>query len=101
MATTFPGDRYGRRLYARHLARRRAWRAARGDADAFRQIMQVHQRTGFLYYDDEPEPRSVTAEIWRTCLRRAAIWTALYALLAAAVLIAGALGWLDYHLTVR
>lgn len=55
----------------------------------------------YLYYDDEPEPRSATAEIWRTCLHRAALWTVFYVLLAAVVVVAGALGCLDFHLTVR
>lgn len=53
----------------------------------------------YSYYDDEPAPRSATAEIWWTCLRRAAAWTAFYAVLAALVLAAGASGCLDYHLT--
>lgn len=47
--TTRPSGRYARRVYARHLARRRAWRAARGDADTYRQIMRAHLDAGFLY----------------------------------------------------
>lgn len=89
-------------VYARHLLRRRVWRAASGDATAYQRIMRAHLATGHLfYYDDEPEPRSATAEIWRTCLHRAALWTVFYVLLAAVIVVAGALGCLDFHLTVR
>lgn len=55
----------------------------------------------YISYDDEPAPaRSVTAEIWRSCARRAAGWTAFYAVLAAAVIVMSALGALDWNLTV-
>lgn len=53
----------------------------------------------FLHYDDEPA-RSVTAEIWRDCARRAAAWTGVYVLLAVAVVVMDRLGLLDLHLTV-
>lgn len=55
----------------------------------------------YISYDDEPAPvRSATAEIWRSCARRAVGWTAFFGVLAAAVVVMGALGLLDWHLTV-
>ena len=97
--TSRPSGHYSRQLYARRLARRRAWRAARGDADAYREIMQAHLETGFLYYYDEPAPaRSTAAEIWRDCARRAAMWTVAYAVLAAVGLILQAFGVLVPYL---
>ena len=55
----------------------------------------------YISYDDEPAPvRSCWADIWRRCARRAAAWSAFYAVLAAAVVTMGALGLLDWHLTV-
>ena len=46
------------------------------------------------YYEDEPARRSPTAEIWRDCARRAAMWTAAYAVLAAVGLTLQAFGYL-------
>lgn len=55
----------------------------------------------YISYDDEPAPtRSPSAGVWRRCARRAAGWTAFYGVLAAVVLVMGALGLLDWHLTV-
>lgn len=94
VTTTQPRDGYGRQLYARHLARRRAWRAARGDADAFRHIMAAHQKTGFLYYYEEPKRRSPAAEIWLRCARRAAGLAAWAALSTAVIYVLGAIGYM-------
>jgi len=55
----------------------------------------------YISYEDEPAPaRSASAQIWRSCARRAAGWTVFYAVLAGAVVALSALGVLDWHLTV-
>ena len=50
------------------------------------------------YYEDEPARRSPTAEIWRDCARRAVMWTAAYAILAAVGLTLQAFGYLVPYL---
>lgn len=49
----------------------------------------------YLSYDDPaPRVRPATARIWRDCARRMMIWTAVYAVIAAAGLILYACGFL-------
>jgi hypothetical protein len=55
----------------------------------------------YISYDDEPAPtRSATAEIWRDCVKWAAIWTAFFVALAAVGLVLQAFGFLLPRLTV-
>lgn len=55
----------------------------------------------YISYDDEPvRARSAPSEIWRSCARRAAGWTVFYGVLAGVIIAMGALGLLDWHLTV-
>lgn len=47
-----------------------------------------------FYYDDEPAPRSATAEIWLECGRRALAAIAIAAVAAATVLLCPAIVYL-------
>ncbi|TDB79841.1 hypothetical protein E1264_34935 [Actinomadura sp. KC216] len=91
--------RHFARLGARHRARKAAWKASGGDPETFAEIMRGHAATGYLHYYEEPVPPRpphyvAPSVIWLGCLRDMMRYGAVCAVAAAAIILAGAAGYL-------